>query len=95
VFADPLPVALFGDDSRPLEVDGRGHLASAPAWFSPDPGAARRAVRSWAGPWPLRERWWDAEGSRRAERFQILDSEGEAWLLLGEDGRWWAEARYD
>jgi protein ImuB len=88
VFPEPVPVALFGDDARPLEVDARGRLGSAPAWFVPGPGAGRRAVRSWAGPWPLRERWWDAEAGRRAERFQILDSEGEAWLLLGE-------ARYD
>jgi protein ImuB len=95
VFADPLPVQLLDDEAQALRVSPRGDLAAPPAWFYPGPGTSRRAVRSWAGPWPLRQRWWDAEGSRRAERFQILDSENEAWLLLGEDGHWWAEARYD
>lgn len=95
VFPEPMPVSLLGDDARPLGVDARGGLTAAPAWFVPGPQGERRAVRSWAGPWPLRERWWDAAEARRAERFQILDGEGEAWLLLGEDGRWWAEARYD
>lgn len=95
VFPEPVPVTLLGDDSQPLGVDARGGLTAAPAWFVPGPQGERRTVRSWAGPWPLRERWWDAAGARRAERFQILDGQGEAWLLLGEDGRWWAEARYD
>jgi protein ImuB len=95
VFPEPRPVLVLGDDSKPLEVDDRGHLTAAPAWFTPEPKAARRAVRSWAGPWPLRQRWWDPAESRRAERFQILDGDGEAWLLLHEGGRWWAEARYD
>ncbi|ASN52766.1 DNA polymerase Y family protein [Sinomonas sp. R1AF57] len=95
VFPEPVPVVLLGDDSAPLDVDDRGLLRAAPAWFTPAPGSARRPVRSWAGPWPLRERWWDTAESRRAERFQILDGDGEAWLLLREGGRWWAEARYD
>ncbi|GHG58480.1 DNA polymerase [Sinomonas cellulolyticus] len=95
VFPEPVPVTLLGDDGRPLGIDPRGGLTAAPAWFTAGPRQARRAVRSWAGPWPLRERWWDAAESRRAERFQILDGEGQAWLLLGEGGGWWAEARYD
>ncbi|WP_136610815.1 DNA polymerase Y family protein [Sinomonas albida] len=95
VFAELLPVQLLDDDAAPLRVGPRGDLAAPPAWFYPGPGAGRRAVRSWAGPWLLRQRWWDADESRHAERFQILDSENEAWLLLGEGGRWWAEARYD
>ncbi|GAB3281520.1 DNA polymerase Y family protein [Sinomonas notoginsengisoli] len=95
VFSEPVPVTLLGDDGRPLTVDARGSLSAAPAWFVPGAGVPRRSVASWAGPWPLREKWWDAAQSRRAERFQILDSEGEAWLLLGEAGHWRAEARYD
>jgi len=95
VFPEPLPVQLLDEDSGTLRVGPRGDLTAAPAWFSPGPRAHRRAVRSWAGPWRLRQRWWDAEESREAERFQILDSENEAWLLLGEGGQWWAEARYD
>ncbi|MEA5453566.1 DNA polymerase Y family protein [Sinomonas sp. JGH33] len=95
VFPEPLPVELVDDAGSTVRVGPRGDLMAPPAWFRPDPGQGRRKVRSWAGPWPLRQRWWDADQSRHAERFQILDGDGEAWLLLGEDGAWRAEARYD
>ena len=55
----------------------------------------RRAVTHWAGPWPVQQRWWDAPRSRRATRFQLVDEHGDAWLVLRENDRWWAEARYD
>jgi protein ImuB len=43
----------------------------------------------------VQQRWWDAARSRRATRFQLVDERGEAWLVLRENDRWWAEARYD
>jgi protein ImuB len=95
VFPEPVAVELLDGDSEPLRVDARGQLPKTPAWFRPSPGGGRRAVRSWAGPWPILQRWWDAAQSFRADRFQILDDDGDAWLLLGSDGSWWAEARYD
>jgi protein ImuB len=52
-------------------------------------------VESWAGPWPVTERWWDPEHARSLHRFQLVDEEGNAWLLALEDHRWWAEGRYD
>lgn len=94
VFPEPVPVELLDDSSEPLRVGERGDFAP-PAWFRSAPGKDRRAVRGWAGPWPLRQRWWDPAESRRAERFQIVDGDGEAWLLIGAEGQWWAEARYD
>lgn len=94
VFAEPVPVELLDGNGQPLTVDERG-AAAPPAWFRPKPGAERRSIRSWAGPWPLRQRWWDPAESQRVERFQIVDGDGEAWLLIGADGQWWAEARYD
>lgn len=94
VFSEPVPVELLDADSQPLRVDERG-AAPPPAWFRAKPGEDRRSVQAWAGPWPLRQRWWDPAESRRAERYQIVDDHGEAWLLLGADGQWWAEARYD
>lgn len=51
------------------------------------------SILAWAGPWPLRQRWW-----RRGpayDRLQIVDEHQRAWLLLHESGHWWAEARYD
>ena len=66
MFPEPVPVTLLGDDGRPLGIDPRGGLTAAPAWFTAGPRQARRAVRSWAGPWPLRERggWRVALGAR-------------------------------
>jgi len=52
-------------------------------------------VQSWAGPWPVDERWWDPEHARRYARFQIVGVDGSAWLLAVENGAWWTEARYD
>jgi protein ImuB len=52
-------------------------------------------VVAWAGPWPVEERWWNPDSTRRLARFQLVGADGNAWLLLVEDGRWWTEARYD
>lgn len=61
----------------------------------PGKASRRRPVAEWTGPWPLRQRWWDEGRRRHAERFQIVDGDGDAWLLLLTGDRWWAEARYD
>ena len=58
-------------------------------------GAQRRGVDRWAGPWPVIERGWDAARARRAHRFQIVDTEQVAWLLVCEEGGWTVEGRYD
>jgi protein ImuB len=51
-------------------------------------------VAAWAGPWPLDESWWSAEGGR-SSRFQVVGADGRAWLLAcGPDG-WRVEAGYD
>ncbi|MDP9027738.1 MAG: DNA polymerase Y family protein, partial [Actinomycetota bacterium] len=73
-------------------------LSSPPAvthGTSPGATGARRTVTAWAGPWPLEERWWDAAAARSAHRFQAVDGEGVAWLLVLDDEGWWAEGRYD
>jgi protein ImuB len=94
VFPEPVRVELLDASAEPVLVDGRGHAAT-PAWFRPGLGEHRRAVQGWAGPWPILQRWWDPAQALRADRFQIVDDDGEAWLLLGAAGSWWAEARYD
>lgn len=93
----PLRAALvFDERGEPLDVELRGALEAAPAWFCPGAeDSGRRRVVAWAGPWPLQQRWWDAERARQAHRFQLIDDRGEAWLLLLEEHRWWLEARYD
>jgi protein ImuB len=95
VFETLQPVLVLDAAGRAVEVDARGAISAPPAWLAQASGADRLAVTNWAGPWPLQQRWWDAARSRRATRFQLVDERGEAWLVLRENDRWWAEARYD
>ncbi|MCS3843996.1 DNA polymerase Y family protein [Microbacterium sp. AK031] len=88
VFNPPLPARVAGADGTPPRVDDRGELSAAPAWIE------ETAVSSWAGPWPLRERAWDKDQARLAQRLQIVDESQRAWLVLWEDDSWWVEGRY-
>ncbi|WP_158864226.1 DNA polymerase Y family protein [Leifsonia sp. AG29] len=96
VFEVPRPVAVLNADGEPVEVTDRGDVTAPIASFSAT-GAARdaRPVDSWAGPWPVRERWWDASLARAMHRFQLVDADGTAWLLALTGSAWFAEARYD
>ncbi|HWM15441.1 MAG TPA: DNA polymerase Y family protein [Microbacterium sp.] len=93
VFADPMPVEVTDDGGAAVGVDERGRVTAAPATFSES--GRRRSVEAWAGPWPVIERGWDAARARRAHRFQVVDADHTAWLLVCEGGGWSAEARYD
>ncbi|MGV8968869.1 MAG: DNA polymerase Y family protein [Microbacteriaceae bacterium] len=101
VFASAHSVHVFAADGTQILVDDRGQLSGSPAQFSAATGgSALRTVTAWAGPWPIDQRWWDATAYLRANRFQLVDSEGSAWLLsciTEKDGsqNWVAEARYD
>lgn len=96
VFAVPHPVHVFADNGESVTVDERGALSAAPARFS-STGAARslREITAWAGPWIIDQRWWDESASQRASRFQVVDSEGSAWLLVLDGDHWLLEAKYD
>jgi protein ImuB len=101
VFPAAHPVHVFAADGTQVQVDDRGDMSGAPAYFSAvAAGGAFRTVTAWAGPWPIEQRWWDAAASLRANRFQLVDTEGSAWLFVcitEKDGsqNWVAEARYD
>jgi protein ImuB len=58
-------------------------------------GGGPRDVIAWAGPWPLEERWWDAEGHRRQARAQVVLADGSAHLLALEQRTWWLVASYE
>ncbi|MBM7830550.1 protein ImuB [Agromyces cerinus] len=94
VFRERLPIGLLDGGGAAVEIDARGVISAKPERFALA-GAAPAPVRAWAGPWPVVERWWDAEHARRVHRFQIVDDDGCAWLLVRDDEGWWAEARYD
>lgn len=100
VFAEALPVAVLDRDGDMVAVDARGEPTSDPVWLTAIGGgggssAPRRGIRQWAGPWPVIERGWDAARARRAHRFQVVDGEQVAWLLVCEEGAWHAEGVYD
>lgn len=89
VFRPPLPVLLTDREGAPVDPDALDVRTASPAVFCP-PGAARRRVVAWAGPWPIRRR----ELGDTVHRVQLLDGEGEAWVVLHADGAWLAEGRY-
>jgi protein ImuB len=93
VFAEPLPVAVVDEEGDMVAVDGRGEPTATPARI--EVAGRRRDVETWAGPWPVIERGWDAVRARHAHRFQVVDSTQTAWLLVCEAGVWHAEGRYD
>jgi protein ImuB len=71
-------------------------MPSPPALFAI--GAAElTAVASWAGPWPVDERWWNPEAARHVVRCQVVDVRGRAYLVSGTmpAGTWQVEAIYD
>lgn len=93
VFPDRREVAVLDAEGRPVGVGERGELTAAPALLAD--GRKRTPIEAWAGPWPIAERIWDATRVRTAHRFQVLDADQTAWLMVLEDGAWWAEGRYD
>jgi protein ImuB len=100
VFPNPHPVHVFGPAGESVEVSERGVLSATPARFSPAAsGTDLREITAWAGPWPVSERWWDADSAHKAQRFQVVDDRGIAWLLVlsgtAPASSWSAEARYD
>lgn len=94
VFPRPRPVRVTDAGLAPIGVTGRYLVTATPALLTIGSNTPE-VIEGWAGPWPVEERWWDTENSRRRARFQVLTVGGSAWLLSVENGQWWAEARYD
>jgi protein ImuB len=92
----PAPIAALVTDARGdvVTVSGRAELSGSPAWLTIGGGPAR-PIDHWAGPWPVTERWWDPERARRQARFQLVTQDGNAMLVVVQDGSWQLEARYD
>lgn len=101
----PRPAHLLDAARRPVVVTERGAMPAPPAYFGFDRDVG--AVASWAGPWPVDERWWapatDSGGARRVVRCQVVDVRGRAFLVTGtmthteagDTARWQVEAVYD
>ena len=93
VHQPPLPALMVDEEGNPVTVGSRGTASARPARLRVGAGALIE-IGTWAGPWPVEERWWDGGGRRRA-RFQVCTVDGAAYLLAREGRRWWVEATYD
>lgn len=97
----PRPARVLDDAGQPVVVTDRGAVPRPPARFGI--GDERPVViASWAGPWPVDERWWSPEAARHVVRCQIVDVRGRAYLVTGtmptsasEHASWQADAIYD
>jgi protein ImuB len=94
VYPVPLSAVITDDRGTIVTVTGRALVSAPPARLSAD-GGPSLAVTSWAGPWPVTERWWNPAGERRCARFQLVTEDGNAWLAVVLGGRWLIEASYD
>lgn len=94
VYEPPIPADVMTSDGTSVDVDRRGRVSGDPAWLTLATNRRQR-VTAWAGPWPIRQRWWDPARARRIDRFQLVDEHGDGWLLLLEQHLWRVEARYD
>jgi protein ImuB len=94
VYQDPWPVQITDGSGTPVTVTGRAQISGAPVRLATHDGPPL-AVVSWAGPWPVTERWWDPPRARRQARFQFVTEDGSAWQAVVRGGRWLIEASYD
>jgi protein ImuB len=94
VFPVPRPAVVTDEAGAAVTVTGRALLSAPPVRLSVS-GAPSLAVTSWAGPWPVTERWWRPADARRRARFQLVAEDGSAWLAAVQDGRWQLEAGYE
>jgi len=101
VYDEPLSAVVNDECGSEVSVSGRHELSAPPAHVQI--GRHAYNVVSWAGPWPVEERWWDPLRQRRAIRMQMVlarDAVGttrtttHAVLMVLEHGEWWMTARY-
>ncbi len=95
----PVPVSVTDDSGATVTVSGRAMVSAFPARLLAArlsaEGEPWLAIISWAGPWPVDERWWRSASACRKARFQLVTGDGSAWLATVQNGRWLIEAGYD
>ncbi len=70
VYSEPLLVQVVDKDKNLLRVSARHELSAEPAQIII--GRQNYKIISWAGPWPIEEKWWDTARSRRLVRLQVV-----------------------
>lgn len=94
----PRPAQVLDEARRPVRVTDRGAMPFPPALLAMDGSPEITAITSWAGPWPVDERWWSPDAARRVVRCQLVDVRGRAYLVTGSMDpapRWQVDALYD
>jgi protein ImuB len=89
-----VPATVTTAEGALVRIDERLGMNGAPARVTIDDSPPAEVV-SWAGPWPVEERWWAPAESDRRVRFQMLLADGRALLLALSGGNWFLEAVYD
>ena len=94
----PRPAQVLDDAGRAVVVTARGAVPHPPARFGFSGEVV--AIVAWAGPWPVDERWWNAETARHVVRCQLVDVRGRAYLVSATmvadaPPDWQVEAIYD
>ena len=100
VYAEPIQVQINDQSGKLLSVNARHELSALPVVVII--GSTHYKVNSWAGPWPVEERWWDLARSRRLVRLQLVcekitaDNASQilAMLAILEHGEWTVSAIY-
>jgi protein ImuB len=87
---DPVPVELLDAAGRPVRLGERHQLTSAPSMIRVVRGE-EVAVRGWAGPWSVDQRWWDVATAWRGCWLQVVLEEAVSTVDApgggGEGGR--------
>lgn len=92
VSAEPTVIEVLDEAGEVVRVTGRGEVSAPPAVLAF--ASVRHRVVAWAGPWPVEQRWWSHDRSRRVARFQVLTDQGAAHVLGLEQQRWSVLATY-
>lgn len=92
----PRPAQVLDEAGRSVIVTDRGAMPHPPSRLGIG-SSPPVAVTSWAGPWPVDERWWSPDAARRVVRCQLVDVRGRAYLVSGAmpGAQWQLEAIYD
>jgi protein ImuB len=94
VLPDPVPVEVTDAAGERVGVTDRYVVTAPPARLA-IAGRPPVEVAAWAGPWPADERWWDPATATRRSRFQLVGTDGTAWLVTRDATSWHLEATYD
>lgn len=92
VAPEPVAADVLDAAGALVTVTGRGELTAMPATIAI--GGRRWRILRWAGPWPIEQRWWAPDRSRRVARLQVELDDGRAHLVAVEGGVWSVLATY-